>query len=144
MARGGWFRRHSRNGGPQAVVPDGLWSKCPQCSDISFAKDVERNLNVCPKCDYHHRLSLNERLHITVDEGSFEEMYAEVTSQDPLHFPDYGAKLTRDHDKTGLNDGITIGLARIEGKPLVLGVADFGFMGGSMGSVAGEKIVRSM
>ena len=126
------------------MVPDGLWSKCPNCNEISFARDVERNFNVCPKCDYHHRLSVKERLLLTVDEGSFEEMHAEVTSLDPLGFPDYSAKLARDQAKTGLNDGLSTGLARIEGKPLALGIADFGFMGGSMGSVAGEKIVRVM
>ena len=144
MARGSWFRRHSRNGGTQAVVPDGLWSKCPHCDEISFARDVERNFHVCPKCEYHHRLSVKIRLSLTIDEGSFEEMNAEVTSLDPLGFPDYSSKLTRDQTKTGLNDSLSTGVARIEGKPLALGVADFGFMGGSMGSVAGEKIVRLM
>lgn len=125
-------------------VPEGLWSKCPGCSEITFNKDLERNFNVCPKCNFHHRLSLAARLALTVDEGSFEEIDAEVVSQDPLGFPEYSAKLQRDMAKTNLKDGITTGYAAIEGKPLVLGIADFGFMGGSMGSVAGEKIVRAM
>lgn len=143
MARGGWFSRPSRNGGSQKV-PDGLWSKCSNCAEISFAKDVERNLNCCPKCNFHHRLSVQARLALTVDEGSFEEINAAVVSEDPLGFPDYPAKLERDQAKTNLKDGMTTGRARIEGKPLILGIADFGFMGGSMGSVAGEKIVRAM
>ncbi len=144
MARGGWFRRHARNGGTPVDVPDGLWSKCPQCSEISFAKDVERNLQVCPKCGFHHRLKASERLAMTVDEGSFEELESEVTSVNPLSFPDYPEKLARDVSKTGLSDGMLTGRARIEGAPLLLGIADFGFMGGSMGSVTGEKIARTM
>jgi acetyl-CoA carboxylase carboxyl transferase subunit beta len=144
MARGSWFRRLSRHEATQANVPDGLWSKCPHCNEISFAKDVERNLQVCPKCDYHHRLDARQRLEITVDEGSFEEMDADITSVDPLGFPDYAAKLEQVQEKTGQVDAIVTGLARIEGQSLIIGVSDFGFMGGSMGSVVGEKIARAM
>lgn len=125
-------------------VPDGLWNKCPRCSEISFARDVERSLNVCPKCDYHHRLPAHERLSLTVDEDSFVEMDTRITSCDPLGFPDYEDKLTRDRTRTGLSEGILTGQARIEGQSLVIGIADFGFMGGSMGSVVGEKLVRAM
>ena len=144
MARGGWFSRPSRNGGSQMSVPEGLWSKCPGCKEITFNKDLERNLSVCPKCSFHHRLALAARLALTVDEGSFREINADVASQDPLGFPDYGSKLQRDMTKTNLKDGITTGYATIEGRPLIIGVADFSFMGGSMGSVAGEKVVRAM
>ncbi len=144
MARGSWFHRPARNGSSRETVPDGLWRKCPRCNEILFARDVERNLNVCPKCDYHHRLPAQERLALTVDEGSFEEIDAQVTSLDPLGFPDYADKITRARANTGLVDSILTGYARIEGKPLILGVADFSFMGGSMGSVVGEKIVRAM
>ncbi len=144
MARGGWFSRSSRGTGAQATVPEGLWSKCPGCSEITYNKDLERNMNVCPKCGHHHRLSLAARLAITVDEGSFEEINAGVQSLDPLGFPDYGTKLKRDMAKTGLNDSITTGRATIDGFPVIITIADFGFMGGSMGSVAGEKIVRAM
>src|SRR5207249_3562605 len=122
MARGGWFRRQTRNGITQTSVPDGLWNKCPQCSEISFARDVERSLNVCPKCGYHHRLSAKERLALTVDENSFEEMDAEVISADPLAFPDYEEKLAADREKTGEKEAIVTGLARIEGRSLVIGV----------------------
>lgn len=144
MARGGWFSRPSRSDGSHMNMPEGLWTKCPGCSEITFARDLERNLNVCPKCGYHHRLSLSARLALTVDEGSFEEIDSGVASQDPLSFPDYSTKLKRDMAKTSMNDGVTTGRATIEGLPLILGVADFGFMGGSMGSVAGEKVVRAM
>lgn len=144
MARGSWFRRHTRNGATHANVPDGLWSKCPQCNEILFARDLERNLKVCPKCDHHHKLRARERLQLLVDENSFEEFDANLTSLDPLGFPDYRDKIERARQKTGLTDAILTGYARIEGKRFVIGVADFAFMGGSMGSVVGEKIVRAM
>jgi acetyl-CoA carboxylase carboxyl transferase subunit beta len=144
MARGGWFRRGKTNGAVHPTVPEGLWSKCPRCSEISFAKDVERNLNVCPKCDYHHKLRARQRLELTVDEGSFEEIDSHLISLDPLGFPDYAEKIQRARTNTGLIDAILTGYARIEGRSLIIGAADFAFMGGSMGSVLGEKIVRAM
>jgi acetyl-CoA carboxylase carboxyl transferase subunit beta len=144
MARGGWFGRTNKNGASQTAVPDGLWNKCPRCGDISFARDVERNLNVCPKCEYHHKLRARERLDLTVDEGSFVEIDAHVSSVDPLCFPDYADKIGHARAKTGLVDAILTGYGKIEGQPTIIGAADFGFMGGSMGSVVGEKIVRAM
>jgi len=144
MARGGWFGRTSKNGASQAAVPDGLWSKCPVCGEISFARDVERNLKVCPKCEYHHKLPAKERLELTVDEGSFVEIDPQVTSVDPLCFPDYAEKIGRARAKTGLVDAILTGYAKIEGQPTIIGAAEFAFMGGSMGSVVGEKIVRAI
>lgn len=146
MNQGGWFRRHASNGAKQDAVPDGLWSKCPACGEISFAKDVERNLYVCPntKCNYHHRVNARQRIALTADEDSFEEMDAEIVSVDPLCFPDYAAKLQSDSAKTGEREAIVTGLARIEGHPLVLGVAEFGFRAGSMGGAAGEKITRAL
>ena len=144
MARGSWFGGRDRKGGKQAVVPDGLWSKCPRCNEISFSRDVEQNLYVCPKCEYHHALRVHQRLALTVDEGSFVEMDAQVHSVDPLNFPDYKEKLISDHAKTGLNDGIVTGTGRVDSILCVLGIADFAFRGGTMGSVAGEKLVRAM
>lgn len=145
MARGNWFSKNpKRNGAPQANVPDGLWIKCPACAEILFAKDVERNLKVCLKCGHHHQLRAKERLELLVDPDSFVEFDANVRSVDPLGFPDYEDKIGRARIKTGLTDSILTGHARIESIPLVIGVADFAFMGGSMGSVVGEKIVRAM
>jgi acetyl-CoA carboxylase carboxyl transferase subunit beta len=144
MARGGWFGRSNKNGASQTAFPEGLWSKCPACGEISFARDVERNLQVCPKCDYHHKLQARERLDLTVDEGSFVEIDENVSSVDPLGFPEYADKIGRARAKTGLVDAILTGYARIEGQPTIIGAADFAFMGGSMGSVVGEKIVRAM
>ena len=144
MARGSWFNRHKRNGSAPAEVPEGLWIKCPQCNDISFAKDVERNLMVCAKCNYHHKLRAKERLELLVDADSFVEIDAHLKSLDPLGFPDYADKIGRARTNTGLTDAILTGHARIEENPCILGVADFAFMGGSMGSVVGEKIIRAM
>ncbi len=144
MARGSWFRPHKRNGAAQANVPEGLWTKCPKCGEILFARDVERNLKVCPKCDYHHKLRARERLTLTVDENSFEEFDAQITATDPLGFPEYADKLTRARAETGLVDAVLTGYARIDGRPLIIGVSDFEFIGGSMGSVVGERLVRAM
>ena len=144
MARGSWFNRHKRNGSAPAEVPDGLWIKCERCNDISFKKDVERNLMVCAKCGYHHKLRAKERLEMLTDADSFVEMDGDLKSLDPLVFPDYGDKIARARTNTGLTDAILTGHARIEANPCILGVADFAFMGGSMGSVVGEKIARAM
>ncbi|MCS6775366.1 MAG: acetyl-CoA carboxylase, carboxyltransferase subunit beta [Chloroherpetonaceae bacterium] len=144
MARGGWFRRPLRNGNRPAPVPGDLWTKCPRCGEISFTRDLERNLKVCPKCGYHHKLTARERIQMTVDPDSFEEIDAGVCSLDPLGFPEYAEKLMRAQQATGLCDAIVTGYARIEGYPLLLAAADFAFMGGSMGGALGEKVVRMM
>ncbi len=144
MARGGWFRKPAKVGSSSDIVPDGLWSKCPKCNEISFAKDVEKNFNVCPKCEYHHKLRAKERITMMVDEGSFCEFDEHVTALDPLGFPDYAEKIVKAREKTGLTDSIVTGYAKIDTQPLIVGAADFAFMGGSMGSVLGEKVTRAM
>lgn len=125
-------------------VPDGIALKCEDCDAILFARELERQLKVCPKCGHHHRLTAHERLAATVDEGSFAEMDAGLTSVDPLGFPEYEDKLAKARESTGLLEAIITGEAAVEGMPIVIGVADFRFMGGSMGSVYGEKIARAM
>lgn len=144
MARTGWFLRRTRNTRAMESVPDGIATKCQACNAILFARDFERNLKVCTKCGHHHKLSARERIAITVDEGSFQEMDSLLTSRDPLHFPEYADKLQRAKESTGLNEAVVTGTATIEGYPVVLGVSDFGFIGGSMGSVVGEKLARAM
>jgi acetyl-CoA carboxylase carboxyl transferase subunit beta len=116
--------------------------KCSGCGEILFNKDFEKSFKVCPKCGHHHRLTAEERITITVDEDSFEPLAETVslTSRDFLSFPDYPEKLAVARGKAGLEDSFRVGVAKIESQPLVLGVSEFGFMGGSMGSVAGEKI----
>lgn len=148
MSPDGWFRRKSKTTGSVAArkaldeLPDGLWTKCSKCGEILFSKELQKNLKVCNKCGYHFKLNAAERLAMTVDEGSFVEMDADLRSLDPLGFPDYGAKMDKWRSLSGLNDGMITGTAEINGNPLVIGVADFGFMGGSMGSVYGEKVTR--
>ncbi|MCC6729400.1 MAG: acetyl-CoA carboxylase carboxyltransferase subunit beta [Chthonomonadales bacterium] len=125
-------------------VPDGFATKCASCGEILFARDLERNLRVCHRCGHHHRLPARERLHITVDEGSFVETDAELVADDPLGFPEYREKQERAVAATGLTEAVVTGTATIEGVPLAIGVADFGWIGGSMGSVVGEKVARAL
>lgn len=144
----GWFQRKSKSA-TKAVrkqldsLPDGLWTKCPKCGEILFSKQLEKDLKVCNKCGYHYKLRVRERLAITVDEGSFVEMDADLASENPLGFPEYEAKIEKGIAASDLSDGMTTGTAAIDGQPLVIGVADFTFMGGSMGSVYGEKVARA-
>jgi acetyl-CoA carboxylase carboxyl transferase subunit beta len=126
------------------ALPDGLWTKCPKCNEILFNKELEKNLRVCNKCGYHYRLGALERINMTVDDGTFIEMDSDLLPSDPLEFPEYASKVNRDTAKTGLSDAIVTGTADIGGIKVVIGVADFAFMGGSMGGVVGEKVVRAM
>ena len=149
MAPAQWFRRGSKAARRAAresadALPDGLWTKCPKCAEILFNKELEKNLRVCNKCGYHYRLSARERIQITADDGTFVEMGAGIASANPLDFPDYEEKLAGDVEKTGLYDPMVTGTAEVGGCPVVLGVADFGFRGASMGSAYGEKVVRAM
>ena len=126
-------------------MPDGLWIRCEDCSRMVYKKEVEEGLNVCPKCNFHFRITANERLRILLDPGTFEEYYADMVPGDPLAFVDrepYTERLKRYQEKTGLKDGIVVGKAAIEGRPLLVSVTDYFFMAGCMGSVVGEKITR--
>jgi len=123
-------------------LPDGLWIKCNQCNQMIYHKDLEKSLKVCPKCQYHFRIGAWERIGYLVDPGTFKELFANICSCDPLEFPDYQVKLNKFKKATGLNEGVVTGTAQIEGIPLALGVMDFGFVGGSMGSAIGERLVR--
>lgn len=128
-----------------ATPRDDIWSKCPTCKEISFRKEVERNLNVCPKCGHHFRLTVAQRLSITVDRGSWREMFAELAIDDPLGFVDskpYPKRMQQAREASGRNDAVVVGLGKIEDRPLALGMMDFEFMGGSMGVVVGEKLAR--
>ena len=125
-------------------IPEGLWVKCDNCKEIIYRKEVEKNFKVCPKCDYHFRISASERLPYLVDEGSFLEVEDGLSPKDFLSFKDYKDKLKSSRKKTGLKDAIISGEAKIGGKPVSIVVMDFSFMGGSMGSVVGEKIARAV
>src|SRR5215213_10131765 len=128
-------------------IPEGLWMRCPECGDMLFRKVVEENLSVCPACDYHFRLSARQRITQLVDPDSFEEMFDDITPLDPLKFVDkkgYGDRLAAEQLKSGNKDAVVCGKAFIKGRPIMLAVMDPTFMMGSMGSVVGEKITRSI
>ncbi|MCX7642438.1 MAG: acetyl-CoA carboxylase, carboxyltransferase subunit beta [Armatimonadetes bacterium] len=127
-----------------AELPTDVWHKCSNCEAMVYKKDFEQNLKVCPRCGYHQRIGARERLEITVDKDSFVEWDAELYPADPLNFPEYSDKVRRDQQRTGLADAALTGKATIEGMPVAIGITDFNFMGGSMGSVVGEKIARLM
>ncbi|MDR0724312.1 MAG: acetyl-CoA carboxylase, carboxyltransferase subunit beta, partial [Endomicrobium sp.] len=118
----------------------GIWTKCKKCDQILLQKDLEENLMVCPKCGYYSRLDARKRIDITVDENSFKEMDADLKPIDFLNFPGYEEKIK----KSNVNDAVVTGEAKIGGYDIVICVMDFFFMGGSMGSVVGEKIVRAI
>jgi len=145
-----WFKKERPEGiAPEAPakkvkIPEGLWVKCDNCKEIIYRKEVDKNYKVCPKCDYHFRISASERLPYLVDEGSFLEVEDGLSPKDFLGFKDYKDKLKSSLKKTGLKDAIISGEAKIGGRPVSLVVMDFNFMGGSMGSVVGEKIARAV
>lgn len=127
-----------------AGIPAGLWQKCPKCSALLYVKELERNLRVCHNCHYHFRLPVDERIAQLTDEGSFSEIDAGMRTANPLDFPDYLEKLEGDRKKTGREEAFIYGDATLDGVPIVFGLANFDFRGGSMGSVYGEKVTRAL
>lgn len=131
--------------GQRTDTPDGLWERCTKCSEIILRRDFSSNQNVCPKCNHHFYLPATERIRHFLDPDSFVEMDAELCSTDPLRFSDskaYRQRLAEMHRRTNQYDAFFAGRGMLYGRPLQLGVFDFQFMGGSMGSVVGEKIAR--
>jgi acetyl-CoA carboxylase carboxyl transferase subunit beta len=143
-----WFKRTKEPPSRKQVkIPEGLWLKCESCKEIIYKKEIVKNLMVCPKCRYHFRINAGERVKYLADRGSFKELDAGLTSGDPLKFKDtvsYPERLAKSREKSGLAEAVITGTAAIEGVPVVLAIMDFSFMGGSMGSVVGEKIVRAV
>ncbi len=124
-------------------IPEGMWIKCDACLEIIYKPEVERSLNVCPKCTYHFRIPASERLRSVVDEGTFAEIAEDMESVDPLGFTDtkkYVDRLKEARKKTGRKEAAIVGKGSINGIDIILGILDFEFQGGSMGSVVGEKI----
>jgi len=139
-------KTEQEDSGKKVRIPEGLWIKCNHCRQIVYRKEVDRAGKVCPKCNYHFPITLAERLEQLVDPESFQEFAAEVVSSDPLQFSDsqrYVDRIRLAQKKTGLEDAIRVGECHIMEIPVVLGVFSFHFMGGSMGSVVGEKVVRA-
>ncbi|MFI5379997.1 MAG: acetyl-CoA carboxylase, carboxyltransferase subunit beta [Tepidisphaerales bacterium] len=128
-------------------IPEGLWLRCPECSEMLFRKVVEEALNVCPNCQYHFRIAARTRVGQLVDPGSFEEMFTDIRPVDPLQFVDrktYTDRLASEQKKSGEPDAVVCGKAFIKGRPLMMAVMDPTFMMGSMGSVVGEKITLTI
>lgn len=131
----------------RSKATEGMWLKCNHCREIVYRKEVDRNNKVCPKCEYHFPISVLERINLLVDLGTFKEWDAELEPQDPLSFQDtrsYKDRIKSQQEKTGRKDAMVIGQGAINGRKVALCVFDFGFMGGSMGSVVGEKICRAV
>ncbi|MES1147392.1 MAG: acetyl-CoA carboxylase, carboxyltransferase subunit beta [bacterium] len=126
------------------VTPNPNFVQCPGCKRTLFALELEENLHVCPHCGHHHRIGWRERVAWTFDEGSFAETDTKLESIDPLTFPDYADKYASAQKKTLMKDSVACGTAALERHKVSVAVADFGFMGGSMGSVAGEKVTRAL
>lgn len=135
-----------RNEKKRTNIPEGLWKKCPKCDSILYRPELEKNLNVCPKCDHHMRLNARRRLELFLDEGSREEIAADVTPVDRLKFRDskkYKDRLTAAQKETGEKDALIAMRGTLEGLPIVAVAFEFSFMGGSMGGVVGERFVRA-
>jgi acetyl-CoA carboxylase carboxyl transferase subunit beta len=139
-----WFKKKETPSREQ-IAGDALWSKCNACQEIIYKKEIERNFRVCPKCSYHFPIRAQERLAMVVDEGSFTELDQALAPVDPIFFRDmkrYSDRLTEAQHKTGLKDAFITGRCEIHKAPTMIGVFDFDFLGGSLGSVVGEKIAR--
>ena len=146
-----WFRKPKfttlRPTPVRGRVPEGMWLKCPSCLELVTTREWEARLKVCPRCNHHDKIDARERIVQLLDEGSFEEFDNGLVSADPLGFVDskpYAARIVEARRKTGENDAVVSGVGRLEGRALSLAVMNFKFNGGSMGSVVGEKIARSM
>lgn len=127
-------------------VPEGLWNKCQDCGEILLQADIEKNFSVCPKCNYHFKISGRERIEMVVDDGSFEEMDREIQPLDPLKFKDskkYPDRIKSSQQQTGESEGFNFGRGKVRGRGVAVGSFNFFFMAGSMGSVVGEKITRT-
>ncbi len=129
----------------QRVMPEGLWIHCPKCKATIFRKEAENRLNVCPECGHHFHVSARDRIGQLLDAESFEEWFTDIRPVDPLGFKDripYAKRIEEEQTRTGLNDAAVVGKGFIRGRPVALGITDFQFMAGSMGSVVGEKLTR--
>jgi acetyl-CoA carboxylase carboxyl transferase subunit beta len=140
-----WFRKEKKPRQSLRVkleIPADVWEKCEQCGHPDLIEKFQANFNVCPQCDYHRRIRAIQYTTILLDEGSIEETEPDIKSTDPLGFPDYPARLKKARTNAGESDAILTTTGTMDGVPVNLGVMDFAFMGGSMGSVVGEKISR--
>ena len=145
-----WFKRQSGEldtSGEKKVRTEGLWVKCDDCRQIIWKKDLEENLNVCPKCDKHFRIDARTRLAQLLDGDEYEVDDARITSTDPLNFTDlkpYSARLKQAQSDTGLSDAVINVRGKLSGRPVIISAMEYAFIGGSMGAVVGEAITRAI
>ena len=144
-----WFKKEKTPKQPASErrlkMPEGLWVKCLACKEMVYKKEVSLNANVCPKCNYHFRITARDRIAMLLDDGAFEEFDTDITPQDALEFFDskkYSKRIEDYQKRTGMKDAVVACTGKLGGRPVVLAVMEYGFMGGSMGSVVGEKITR--
>jgi len=140
-----WFKKERKPRTPvreRREVPADAWEKCDECGHMDIRDKFERALNVCPECGKHRRISAEEYIELLTDEGSWRELWGNLRSEDPLQFESYPERLTKAIEKAGPADAIYTGIGQLDGLAYYLGVMNFAFMGGSMGSVVGEKIAR--
>ncbi|MEO6527908.1 MAG: acetyl-CoA carboxylase, carboxyltransferase subunit beta [Gemmatimonadaceae bacterium] len=140
-----WFRKEKKPRQPKRErleIPADVWEKCEACGHTDIREKFVRNFNVCPNCDYHRRVRANEYCGLLLDDGSMEELELDIRSTDPLGFPEYPARLKKATANAGDGDALLAASGTVEALPVSIGVMDFAFMGGSMGSVVGEKIAR--
>jgi acetyl-CoA carboxylase carboxyl transferase subunit beta len=141
------IKRENGQGPRRSNLPEGLWSKCPACEAVLYATDLDNNLQVCPKCSHHNRLSARARLDLLLDPEGRSEIGAEVLPVDSLKFKDskkYPERLMAAHQESGESDSLVVMQGAVKNMPLVAAVFEFDFMGGSMGSVLGERFVRGV
>jgi len=144
-----WFKKIKEGitAQPKKEIPEGLWTKCEDCGEIIYVKELERNFWVCSKCKYHFRIKSTDYINLLLDEGALEEFDRNLISGDPLKFKDskrYPERIKESRKKTQRNDALIAGIGKIEGRKVSFGVMDFSFIGGSMGSVVGEKVARAI
>lgn len=145
-----WFKRESGElnaSGEKTVRTEGLWVKCENCRQIIWKKDLEENLNVCPKCEKHFRIDARTRLALLLDENQYDTFDSNLSSTDPLKFVDlkpYSTRLRQAQHDTGLRDAVINARGKLLGRPVVASVMEYAFIGGSMGAVVGEMITRAI
>jgi acetyl-CoA carboxylase carboxyl transferase subunit beta len=146
-----WFRKEKKprelTSEKQTAIPEGLWIKCDECKEIVYRKEVEANFNVCPKCGYHFRISARERFDTLFDDGKYKEFASDIRSGDPLEFRDtkrYRDRLKVYENRVGKGDAVLCAEGKLDGMPVVVCAMEYSFMGGSMGSVVGEKITTAV
>lgn len=144
-----WFRKSKQGliSQKKREIPEGLWTKCPDCGEVIYVKELEKNLNTCNHCDYHFKFASRQYISLLLDDGLLEEYDSGLISGDPLRFRDskkYPDRIRAAQKKTGQNDAVICGIGKIDLKEISFAIMDFSFIGGSMGSVVGEKIAKTI